>query len=82
MSVMQTWTMTGAGGFTLAAIGDGVFSPASVLTTGAIGFSSQRLLNDGSRRALRIEDIYINSDVAHNLNLFYRPLHLSLLSDQ
>lgn len=79
MSMEFTWTMVGPGGFTLAAIGDGVFSPGSPLTSFTLGFQQQRLFNDGSRRKVVVDDIYINSDAPHDLNLYYRPFSVSFL---
>jgi hypothetical protein len=61
-------------GFTLAfwtpgqPAGDGVFSPAS-----ALNLTNQRIISSNPRLVVRVEDIYINSDNPHDLNLFYRP---------
>ena len=74
MSAMLLWQMTSAGGagFTLASIGDGVFSPASVLTPASAFKTLFLSRNDETRRVVVIRDIYINSANAHDLNLFYR----------
>lgn len=77
MSGTFEWNMEADGnvGFTLATIGDGVFAPGSPANTAL--YSAQRIsAADGSRRSVRVEDIYINSDVVHDLNLYYRPFSI------
>lgn len=67
-------------GFLLADLtfSGGVFSPASIITP--VDADRQPIPASGIRRAaVRIEDIYINSDVNHDLNLFYRPDPVSFL---
>lgn len=55
----------------------GVFSPASPIQPRA----PQQVIPVGgvSRAAMRIEDIYINANELHNLELFYRPTVVTAL---
>ena len=74
-SIFTTRFQSDAGaGFPLTDLSpsEGVFSPASGIAP--VDATRQPLPAAGvARAAVRVEDIYINSDVIHDLALFYRP---------